>query len=120
MLRGIRGAIVTKENTKDAILDATTELLSTMMKENNVDIDDIASIFFSVTKDLNAEFPAFAARNLGLTYTPLLCLNEIPVSGSLEKCIRILIHINSDVLQKDIKHIYIGEAKTLRADLKEK
>jgi chorismate mutase len=119
MLRGIRGAIVARENTKDAILEATRELLSKMIQENNIEREDIASIFFSVTKDLDAEFPAFAARNLGFEYTPLLCLNEIPVPGSLEKCIRILIHVNTDIEQKDLKHIYIGGAKNLRTDLKE-
>lgn len=118
MLRGIRGATVAKENTKEAILTATKELLSKMVNENNIQKEDIASIFFSVTKELNAEFPAFAARDLAFDYTPLLCINEIPVLGSLEKCIRILIHVNTNMLQKDIKNIYIGDAKSLRPDIK--
>lgn len=118
MLRGIRGATVIKENIKEEILKATKDLLLKMIDENKINKGDIASIFFSMTKDLDAEFPAFAARDLGFDFTPLLCLNEISVPGSLEKCIRILIHVNTNMDQKNIKHIYIGDAKALRADLK--
>ena len=81
-----------------------------------IKIEDIASIFFSVTKDLDAEFPAVAARQLGLSHTPLLCLNEIDVPASLQKCVRILCHVNTPTPQSDIRHIYLKEAKSLRPD----
>jgi chorismate mutase len=115
-LRGIRGATVAESNTSPAILTATTELLREMMRANSVDPADIASIFFSVTSDLNAEFPAKAARELELTNTALFCLTEIPVPGSLDRCLRILIHFNTDKPQAQIRHIYLGEAIQLRPD----
>ena len=116
-LRGIRGAITVKKNSKDEIVSATTKLLKEMVLLNRIKIDDIASAIFSTTKDLKAEFPATAARNLGWLYTPLLCTNEMPVPGSIKKCIRALIHVNSEKKQNDIKHVYLGEAKKLRPDL---
>ena len=119
-IRGIRGATVSLDNTKDAIIEATKELLSKLITENNLKTEDIASIFFSVTKDLNAEFPAVAARQLGLSNTPILCLNEIDVPESLGQCIRILCHVNIDVSQSDIKHIYLKEAQSLRPDTVQK
>ena len=115
-LRGVRGATIAEENTKESIIDATKELLADIIKENDIKIEDIASIFFSVTKDLDAEFPAVAARQLGLSHTPLLCLNEIDVPASLQKCVRILCHVNTPTPQSDIRHIYLKEAKSLRPD----
>ena len=115
-VRGIRGAVVCPANTEADILLATTECMSSILKENSVNIFDIASVFFSVTPDLNAAFPAAAARNMGLAHTPLLCLNEIDVPGGLSRCIRILVHVNMDVAQASIRHIYLGEAKQLRPD----
>ena len=116
-LRGIRGATVAESNTRDAILAATDELLRSVLSKNALKTDDIASIFFSVTQDLDAEFPAVAARNLGLANTPLLCLNEIPVKNSLGRCIRILIHANLDIPQNAVKHVYLKEAASLRPDV---
>jgi len=116
--RGIRGAITVGENQSGDILSATTELLSTIFKLNDIQADDIASIFFSVTKDLDAEFPAKAARNMGLNYTPLLCLNEIEVPGYIRKCIRVLIHVNTIKLPQDIQHVYMRDAEQLRPDHK--
>jgi len=115
-VRGIRGATTTESNTVEAILTATTELLETLIDVNNLDPDNIASIFFSATKDLNAVFPARAAREMGMKYTPLLCLTEIEVPGGLTKCIRVLIHALSERTQKEIRHIYLHDAKTLRED----
>ena len=116
MLRGVRGATVAEDNTREAILRATEELLKKMVEANRIQTEDIASIFFSVTHDLNAEFPAVAARNLGMSQVPLLCLNEIPVAGSLPKCIRLLIHANVDLAQNDVRHIYLHAAAQLRPD----
>lgn len=113
-VRGIRGAITAKSNSKEEIISATKELLAEIVKSNALKIEDIASIVFSSTKDLNAEFPAAAARELGWNETPLLCTSEIDVPGSLQKCIRVLLLVNSDKKQEEMKHIYLGEAVNLR------
>jgi chorismate mutase len=116
-IRGIRGAITAK-NTKSGIVEATTVLLKAMVALNKIKTEDIASVIFSVTSDLNAEFPAVAARKMGWRMTPLLCTNEIKVRGSLKKCIRILMHVNSEKPQSRIRHIYMGGAIRLRPDLR--
>lgn len=113
-LRGIRGAITVKSNTRQEILEATKELLSEILKQNKLKIEDIASVVFTVTSDLNAEFPAVAARELGWEDTPLLCTNEIDVPESLQKCIRVLLHVNSNKKQPEMKHPYLRDAATLR------
>ena len=115
-LRGIRGATTVHTNTKASILEETKILISHMLKLNHVNKEDIASIFFSVTRDLDSAFPAQAARELELTYTPLLCLNEINNPEGLTKCIRILMHVNSDIKQKDIHPVYLNEAVSLRPE----
>ncbi len=115
-VRAIRGATVTNENTSASILSDTSELLERMLAENDVQDDDLISIFFSLTDDLDAVFPAVSARRLGLMDVPLLCLNEIPVPGSLERCIRVLIHFNTDQSNAEIRHIYLKEAVKLRPD----
>ncbi|MFH1361308.1 MAG: chorismate mutase [bacterium] len=112
--RGIRGATTALKNDKTAILEATKELLLAIVKENKLIIEDIASIQFSVTPDLNADFPAAAARNLGWSDTPLICMTEINVPGALPKCIRVLLLVNSAVNQRDLKHIYLKDAVNLR------
>jgi chorismate mutase len=117
-LRGIRGAITVSGNTKAAILEATTKLLRAIVKLNKLNVEDIASAFFSATADLNADFPANAARKLGWVNTPLICMKEIDVHGSLKKCIRVLLHINSGLPQSKMKHVYLGGAKVLRPDIK--
>ncbi len=114
--RGIRGATTTKENTKAAIVAETKSLLSKMLSQNAIKDEDIVSIFFSMTKDLNAIFPAVAARELNLSHTPLLCLNEVEVPNSVNHCIRILMHVNSTKAQSDITHVYLNEATTLRPE----
>lgn len=116
-VRGIRGANCVKENKSETILDATRELLQTMLRVNQLDMDDIVSIFFTLTPDLTAAFPAEAARQLGLTFTPLLCMQEIDVPESLPKVVRILILTNSNKSLKEISHVFLGEAKVLRDDL---
>lgn len=117
MVRAIRGAITVEENSKESIISNTKELLLRIVQENQVFEDDIISIIFSTTKDLNAVFPAAAARQLGWTSVALMCTNEIEVPGSLEKCIRVLMHINTNKTNKDIKHVYLKNAKNLRPDL---
>ena len=117
LVRGIRGAITADSNTKQEIIEKTKELLIALKKENDFKIEDITSIFFSVTSDLNAAFPAQAARVLGWKQVPLFDMQEIDVPGSLPKCIRILIQVNCYKNQTEIKHCYLRGAKILRKDL---
>jgi chorismate mutase len=116
-VRGIRGAIRAKENSRESILAVTTELLERMLQVNDVEPARIASIFLTATDDLNAEYPAYAAREMGLTNVPLLCAREINVPGSMSRLIRILIHINTDKTLGQIEHQYLGEAASLRPDI---
>ncbi|MBU1026687.1 MAG: chorismate mutase [Candidatus Margulisbacteria bacterium] len=113
-IRGIRGAITVDNNNKEEIIEATQQLLAEVVKSNQLKEEDIASIIFSTTADLDAEFPAAAARQMGLNETPLMCTKEIDVPGSLAKCIRILLHVNTSKKQKEMKHIYLRGAVTLR------
>ncbi|MEE8637523.1 MAG: chorismate mutase [Candidatus Margulisiibacteriota bacterium] len=113
-IRGIRGATTVSNNAKEEIIAATKKLLSEIAKRNQIGIKEIASVVFSVTKDLNAEFPAVAARELEWNETPLLCTREIDVPGSLPKCIRVLLHVNTDKKQNEMEHIYLREAVSLR------
>lgn len=115
--RGIRGATTTEENTADSILDATQELLTSMVEDNGLDSSELASALFTVTPDLSAAFPARAARELGWQNVPLLDAQEIPVSGSLPLCIRVLLHWNTDKAQDEIRHVYLRGAAGLRPDL---
>lgn len=115
--RGVRGATTIAANSRDEILLGTRQLLALMIRRNGIEGADVASAIFSVTPDLDAEFPALAARQLGWLDVPLLCTNEIPVPRSLGRCVRILVHWNTDKLPGDIAHIYIKEAVQLRPDL---
>jgi chorismate mutase len=112
--RGIRGATVAVANTKEEILSATQELLRKMLAANYVDKQAVACMFFTTTTDLNAEFPALGARQMGWTDTALMCNQEIAVPGSLEKCIRILVLFNTEKRAEDIRHVYINGAEVLR------
>jgi chorismate mutase len=117
LVRGIRGAITAESNTKEKIIEKTKELLITLKKENDFKVENITSIFFSVTPDLNAAFPAQAARELDWDRVPLFDMQEIEVPGSLSRCIRILIQINCSKNQTEIKHCYLRGAEILRKDL---
>ncbi len=119
-VRGIRGAITAKGNTQREIFDATKKLLETMVKVNDVNTEDIASVFLTTTPDLNADFPATAARELGWNMVPLLCAREIDVPGSMERLIRVLMHVNTNKSQAEIRHQYLDEAASLRTDLANK
>jgi len=117
-VRGVRGANVAIENSPTAIVDATQELLLAILSANpNLRVEDLASVIFTVTDDLNAAYPALAARQIGWNLVPLLCAQEIPVPGSLRQCIRVLLHWNTDHSQSSIQHVYLGEAVRLRPDL---
>lgn len=116
MVRGIRGAITVAENAEAAILSATRELLETIVKTNQIVIDDIAAVHFSATCDLNKAFPARAARMIGWHDVPLFCHVEIDVPGALPFCIRVLMLVNTDQKPSMIKHIYLGQSYLLRED----
>ena len=116
--RGIRGATTVESNDRAEILAATTELLQLLTEKNDLHPDNIASVIFTATDDLDAEFPAVAARNLGWTEIALICAREIPVPDSLRKCIRVLIHVNTTRSAAEIQHVYLREATSLRPTLR--
>jgi chorismate mutase len=115
--RGVRGATTIAANTREEILTATRQLLALMIRSNGIESQDVASALFSTTPDVDAEFPALAARQLGWLDVPLLCSHEMAVPGSLPLCIRVMIHWNTDKPQNEIEHIYVRDAKRLRPDL---
>mgnify|MGYP001580115249 CR=1 FL=1 len=114
MCRGIRGATTVEENSKQAIIGATTELLEEMIEANGIKAEDVAFAMFTTTADLNAEFPAVAARQLGWEDSALLCGHEMNVPGALAKCIRILVMVNTEKSVDEIVHVYIKGAVSLR------
>ena len=115
--RGVRGATTVDHNEREEILSATRQLIALMIRRNGIDKEDVASAIFTTTPDLDAEFPALAARQLGWIEVPLLCGHELAVPGSLPRCIRVLVHWNTERSQHDVHHIYIREAVKLRPDL---
>ena len=117
MVRGIRGAITVDSNTKAAIRDATKCLLSAIVERNQIPLEDISSVFFTGTTDLNEEVPARAARDMGWTSIPMFCMQEMMVKDSLPLCIRVMIHVNTNLHQSEIQHVYLGGAARLRPDL---
>ncbi len=119
LVRGIRGATTVASNTREEILGAARELLDEMVRVNEIPHEHVASIIFTTTPDLTAEFPAVAAREAGWTDVALECLHEMNVPGSLAKCLRILMHVNTERSAADIKHVYLHGARVLRRDLVE-
>ena len=116
--RGIRGATTASGNDREAILSATRELLERIVERNQFAPEDIAAAFFTVTDDLNAEFPAMAARQLGWTEAALLCAREIPVpTATVRHCIRVLALVNTDRSAAEIAHVYLRDAAALRPDI---
>lgn len=118
-LRALRGAITAAANDPDSIVEATARLLATMLERNGVGHDDLVSMIFTVTGDLDAEFPAAAARRIGISDIPLLCAREIDVPGAVPRCIRVLMHLYSERDHSALRHVYLGEARQLRTDLLE-
>lgn len=117
MVRGIRGATTVENDDKDEIIEATRELLEEICRQNQFSTEDIASAVFTVTHELTAAFPAEAPRKyLEWNLVPMVCATEIPVPGSLSKCIRVLIHVNTTKRQDEIHHVYLRRAVTLRRD----
>jgi chorismate mutase len=118
--RGIRGATTAEDNSASAILEATRELLEAITAANGLQVEELAAAFFTTTQDLNAAFPARAARDLGWAMVPLLNSQEIAVPGSLPRCIRVLLLWNTDRGQEEIRHVYLRGANVLRPDLQQK
>jgi chorismate mutase len=113
-LRGVRGATTATANTREAICSATQELLRRLIDANEIPLEEIASALFTVTEDLDAEYPALAAREIGWVTVPLLCAREIAVPAGLARCIRVLLHVNTEKTQEQIRHVYLREAANLR------
>ena len=116
MVRGVRGATTAEANTREAILAATSELLQLMIEANKIEADDVASAIFTTTIDLNADYPALAARALGWHDVALLCMHEMNVPHGLKQCIRILLHWNTEVAAREVRHVYVKGAINLRPD----
>jgi len=116
-VRGIRGAIDVARNDREAILSRTKVLLTAMVRANRIRPDDVAAAFFSLTPDLDAEFPAIAARRMGWTDVPLMCCSELKIRGGMKKVVRILLLVNTAVPASKIRHQYLGETPKLRPDL---
>jgi chorismate mutase len=118
-VRGIRGAITVDEDTPDQIRAAARELMEEILQRNQItNFDDVISAVFTTTHDLTSAFPAEAARAIGMSFVPLLCAQEIPVPGAMPRCLRILLHVNTNVSPRDIEHVYLRDAQRLRPDLK--
>lgn len=118
VLRAVRGAITVTEDTPDAIGEATAEMVDAILERNGLGHDDIVSVIFTATPDLRSEFPAAAARRAGLHDVPLMCAQEIPVPGAMERCIRAMVHCYAPVA-RPVRHVYLRDARQLRTDLPE-
>jgi chorismate mutase len=116
-LRAIRGATQLDSDDRDHLLVSVEELIREIFIQNDVDTDKLVSMVFTATPDLHSEFPALAARQLGIGDVPLLCAQEIDVAGSMPRVIRVMLHIESDVPRSEIRHIYLRGAAALRRDL---
>jgi chorismate mutase len=118
-LVALRGATTVEADTREALLDRTRELLAALLERNDVDHDQLVSIIFTATGDLHSEFPALAARSLGLGDVPLLCARELDVTGGNPKTVRVLVHCYSTLPRASLRHVYLHRAKHLRDDLPE-
>jgi chorismate mutase len=117
-VRGIRGAITVEQDQPDEVRSAARELMEAILSRNQIaSFDDVISAVFTTTADVCSTFPAEAARAMGMHHVPLLCAQEIPVPGSMPRCIRILLHVNSDRSPAEIEHVYLRDAVKLRPDL---
>lgn len=115
--RALRGATTVERDSPADVIEGTTELLSEMLGRNGIRSEDIVSVLFTATPDLTSEFPAKAARGLGLSEVPVICAAEIPVAGAQPRCIRVLLHFYSGAPPGELQHVYLREARSLRMDL---
>src|ERR1700727_129005 len=116
-VRAVRGAVQIEADERDAILEATAELVTEVMTRNDLTPDDVISVLFTVTPDLTAEFPALAARKLGFHAVPLMCATEIPVSRAMPRVVRLMAHVDTDRTRAQIQHVYLRGAAALRLDI---
>jgi chorismate mutase len=116
-VRGVRGAVTVDADEPEAIHEAARRLLLEIVNRNEIELDDIASVLFTLTPDVRAAFPALAARDMGWTHVPMLHAVEIDVPGAMPRCIRVMMHVNTSRAMRDIEHVYLGEAAKLRPDL---
>jgi len=116
-VRGIRGATNVAENTREEIFAKTRELLEAMIRANRVKADDVAAAFFTMTPDLDADFPAYVARDMGWKHVPMMCASELGVPGGMKKVVRIMLLVNTNVPPEKIRHQYLGDTPCLRPDL---
>ena len=116
-VRAIRGAIQVDADTREDVLEGSAELVTAVLERNRLSADDIISILFTATPDLTAEFPAYAARLLGLTDVPLMCASEIAVPGAMPRVLRLLAHVETELDRADVRHVYLRGAAGLRTDL---
>lgn len=117
VVRAVRGAIQADADDREAIIEATAELVRAVLERNGLDADDLISVVFTATPDLTAEFPAYAARAIGITDVPFLCATEIDVPGSMPRVVRLLAHVETDRSRDELRHVYLRGAATLRTDL---
>jgi chorismate mutase len=116
-VRAVRGATQLVADTREQMLDRVTEMVTEVMSANRLDVEDFISVIFTATSDLVAEFPAYAARQLGFGEVPLLCARELEIEGSMPRVVRMLAHVETDLPRAEITHVYLHGAATLRTDL---
>lgn len=116
-VRAIRGATQLERDERDHLLERVTELMTLLLDDNALDPDQLISVIFTATDDVNSEFPAYAARRLGLVDVPLLCARELEIEGSLPRIVRVMAHVDTDLSRSDITHVYLHGAASLRRDL---
>jgi len=116
-VRAVRGATQVDADDRDAIIEATAELVRAVLDRNAIDPADLVSVVFTATPDLTAEFPAYAARAMGITDVPFLCATEIDVPGAMPRVVRLLAHVETDRRREDVRHVYLRGAAALRTDL---
>jgi chorismate mutase len=116
-VRALRGAVQVEANERAAILEGTAELVTEVMSRNQLSTDQVISVIFSATDDLDAEFPALAARKLGFQEVPLMCCREIPVPGAMPRVVRLMMHVETDMTRPQVQHVYLRGAAALRLDI---
>ena len=117
LLRAVRGATTLSEDTAEEVISATSHLLEEMLSRNELSRDDLVSIMFTATPDVRSEFPAAAARKIGISDVPLMCATEIDVPGAPARCIRVMMHVYTTRDRSSLRHVYLGDARQLRTDL---
>ncbi|MCA1710471.1 MAG: chorismate mutase [Actinobacteria bacterium] len=116
-VRAVRGATQIDADEREQVLDATSELLTAVLERNGLAHDDLISVLFTATPDLRSEFPAYAARQMGITDVPLMCASEIDVPGAMPRVLRLLAHVETDRPRSEVRHVYLRGAAALRTDL---